>query len=72
MNYLYSPWRLNYILSKKEKECIFCTKPNQDDDEKNLIVYRTKHIRLEQNTALLLLICFRITTGILWLYLKSM
>lgn len=42
MNYLYSPWRLEYILSKKAEECIFCTKPNQNDDEKHLIVYRTK------------------------------
>jgi len=39
---LYSPWRLNYILSKKEKDCIFCLKPQADDDAKHLILYRSK------------------------------
>jgi ATP adenylyltransferase len=41
--YLYSPWRLDYILSKKEQDCIFCLKPAAGDDEKHLIVYRSKY-----------------------------
>lgn len=41
--YLYSPWRLDYILSKKAEDCIFCCKPAAHDDEKNLIVYHSKH-----------------------------
>ena len=40
---LYSPWRIQYILSKKEKGCIFCVKPSEGDDKKNLILYRSKH-----------------------------
>ena len=40
---LYSPWRLQYILSEKEDECIFCTKPSEEDDEKHLILYRSVH-----------------------------
>ena len=40
---LYSPWRLNYILSEKEDGCIFCIKPKQENDKKNLIIYRSEH-----------------------------
>ncbi|MCD4795729.1 MAG: HIT domain-containing protein [Candidatus Cloacimonetes bacterium] len=40
---LYSPWRIKYILSKKEKECIFCLKPSAEHDEKHLILYRSKN-----------------------------
>lgn len=40
---LYSPWRLNYILSEKDKSCIFCCKPQDNDDEKHLILYRSTH-----------------------------
>ena len=42
-NILYSPWRINYILSEKEKGCIFCIKPNEKNDKKNLIVYRSEY-----------------------------
>jgi ATP adenylyltransferase len=41
--YLYSPWRMDYILSDKCTDCIFCCKPEATDDKKNLIVYRSKH-----------------------------
>ena len=40
---LYSPWRIKYILSEKEKGCIFCIKPKEEEDKKNLILYRSKH-----------------------------
>ncbi len=43
MDVIYSPWRLDYILSKKEDECIFCVKPQTDEDEKQLIPYRSQH-----------------------------
>jgi len=39
---LYSPWRLQYILANKEKGCIFCLKPNENDDEKHLILHRSQ------------------------------
>ncbi len=38
-NVLYSPWRLQYILSEKEKKCVFCI---DDNDDKHYIVYRSK------------------------------
>lgn len=39
---LYSPWRINYILEKKEKGCIFCLKPEANEDDKHLILFRSK------------------------------
>ncbi len=45
MNYsnLWAPWRIDYILSEKEGGCIFCKKPSENSDEKNLILYRGEH-----------------------------
>ena len=40
-SYLYSPWRMKYILAKKRKECIFCIKP--ENDKEHLVVYRSSH-----------------------------
>jgi ATP adenylyltransferase len=40
---IYSPWRLKYILSKKDEECIFCVRPSVENDEKHFILYRSKH-----------------------------
>jgi len=40
MDILWAPWRIEYILRAKEPGCIFCTKPAEHDDNKNLIVYR--------------------------------
>ncbi|MEE8484825.1 MAG: HIT domain-containing protein [Nitrospinota bacterium] len=45
MKRLWAPWRLEYVLSPKEDECIFCCKPKEsnDKDRKNLILYRGEH-----------------------------
>ncbi|BFN37234.1 HIT family protein [Fidelibacter multiformis] len=45
MDYLWAPWRIEYIRRDKseEEKCIFCQKPSEDDDEENLIVYRGKY-----------------------------
>lgn len=40
---LWAPWRMQYILGEEEEECIFCTKPEQNDDKSNLILYRGSH-----------------------------
>jgi ATP adenylyltransferase len=41
MDYLWSPWRMEYILSPKSDEgCIFCNGLKQADGPDNLIVYR--------------------------------
>ena len=40
---IWAPWRLPYVRDASkdtEAECIFCTKPAEDDDEGNLIVHR--------------------------------
>ena len=46
MKKLWAPWRFEYITaaSADEKdECIFCSKPKESKDEKNLIVYRSEY-----------------------------
>ncbi len=40
MKNLWAPWRMEYILSKKETDCIFCIKPAENNDRNNLILYR--------------------------------
>jgi len=42
MDYIFAPWRIRYILAPKYKGCIFCDFPAQNDDEKNLILYRSQ------------------------------
>ena len=47
MDFLWAPWRSKYVAdsskSKKDVNCIFCEFPKQNEDEKNLIVYRSKY-----------------------------
>jgi ATP adenylyltransferase len=40
MDILWAPWRIEYIKQPKEPGCIFCTKPAQNQDKNNFIVYR--------------------------------
>lgn len=40
---LWAPWRLDYIKGPKPDECIFCAKPEEDDDRANHIVQRGEH-----------------------------
>ena len=40
MKFLWAPWRMDYILVKKEEACIFCRKPMEKKDRENLILYR--------------------------------
>lgn len=49
MDILYSPWRIDYILSEKEKGCIFCSKPKADDDKGYLILKRGRHTYVIMN-----------------------
>ncbi len=39
--YLYSPWRLDYILSEKPDTCILCELRDSTQDIDNLILYRS-------------------------------
>jgi ATP adenylyltransferase len=61
---LYSPWRIDYILSKKDNKCIFCHKPNENNDAENLILYKSKFCfvimnRFPYNNGHLLIVPFR-------------
>lgn len=37
---VWAPWRMTYILAEKPTGCIFCTKPREQCDAENLIVWR--------------------------------
>ena len=40
MKPVWAPWRIEYITKEREKGCIFCDKPKEKKDRKNLILYR--------------------------------
>ena len=49
MKYLWSPWRMDYILSRKQKGCFFCKKPKEKKDRKNLILFRSRYAFVMMN-----------------------
>lgn len=42
MERIWAPWRIEYIRIGNPEGCIFCDKPEDDADEKNLILHRGK------------------------------
>ncbi len=40
MEFLWAPWRIEYILSEKDEDCIFCYKPKENKDRENLLLLR--------------------------------
>jgi len=40
MEYLWAPWRIEYIKKVKERGCIFCQKPAEESDAASYILYR--------------------------------
>lgn len=40
MKRLWSPWRMEYLVSEKSQGCIFCNKIVKDNDRENLLLYR--------------------------------
>lgn len=42
MKHLWSPWRMEYIESSKETECVFCLAQGREDNAENLIAFRGK------------------------------
>jgi ATP adenylyltransferase len=42
MENIWAPWRKEFILSKKEENCFFCTAIKDNQDHKNLVLYRGK------------------------------
>jgi ATP adenylyltransferase len=39
MEYLWAPWRVEYIEKHEETGCILCRKPSEGKDEANLVLY---------------------------------
>ncbi len=37
---LWAPWRLGYVTGEKPEGCVFCNKPQENDDEAALIIHR--------------------------------
>lgn len=46
---LWAPWRMEYIRSKKDKSCIFCDKPKNNNDRKMLILHKSEHAFVMMN-----------------------
>jgi len=42
MQRLWAPWRIEYIMGEKNRECIFCQKSKEHKDEENYILLRGK------------------------------
>ena len=42
MKYIWAPWRIQYIRGEKPAGCILCTKPAEDNDKENYLLYRGK------------------------------
>ncbi len=40
METLWAPWRIGYVMAEKPKGCVFCTKPAENRDSENFILYR--------------------------------
>ena len=40
MKTLWTPWRIEYITGEKKEGCIFCDKPKEGNDKKNLILFK--------------------------------
>jgi len=43
MDYLWAPWRFEYIKQEKPEGCILCDKPKQDRDIENYILFRGEY-----------------------------
>jgi ATP adenylyltransferase len=47
---LWAPWRIEYIENAdRPAGCLFCIKPSENDDRRNLIVFRGKHAFVMMN-----------------------
>jgi ATP adenylyltransferase len=43
MRSVWAPWRINYILSKKQKSCVFCIKKTRGYKKRHYILAESKH-----------------------------
>jgi ATP adenylyltransferase len=49
MNVIWAPWRMEYIVSGKEKGCIFCVRAAEKNDRENLLLYRGRNVFVMMN-----------------------
>ncbi len=49
MEVLWAPWRMEYILSKKEDGCIFCRCASSSDLRSHLVLYKSEHCFVVMN-----------------------
>jgi ATP adenylyltransferase len=49
MKTLWAPWRIEYVLSKKGPECLFCTIAKKQRDRENLILLRGSYMYIVMN-----------------------
>lgn len=49
MDNLWAPWRIDYILGKREPYCIFCPEGDGHSDEERLILYRGSLVMVMMN-----------------------
>lgn len=49
MQNLWAPWRIEYILGKKDNQCIFCPEGHGQSDEERLILYRGERVMVMMN-----------------------
>lgn len=47
--YLYSPWRIEYILGEKAEDCIMCRYKQPGSDMENLIIHRAQYCYIMLN-----------------------
>ncbi len=44
MKNIWAPWRFKYVIQEEREEgCLFCRVAKEQDDEKNLVLYRKEH-----------------------------
>ncbi len=49
MDVIWAPWRMEYIESKKMKECVFCVAAAEREDHKRHVLYRGRHAFIIMN-----------------------
>ncbi len=49
MKALWAPWRMEYIVSRKGKDCILCVGPAMQNDRDNLVLYRGRKVFVMMN-----------------------
>jgi len=49
MKQLWAPWRIDYILSPKPDDCVFCLPPHSEEDEERLVLYRGRYFFVVMN-----------------------